>query len=157
MEVSIVKVSGTPKELEASPLLREFLHQLGGDGASQPVAQAPGVPQSVASKPAQEEFIRRVLHRMEIPPGQRELFKALYEAGEGGLPYPDLAQAIGREESQLNGVVGALGRRIKGTVGFDTSVKFPIEVFFDISKVDGRWVYRLRPELRKVLQEEHLV
>jgi hypothetical protein len=94
---------------------------------------------------------------MEIPRGQRTLFEALYRAGEPGLLYPDLAQAMNRDEPQLNGVVGALGRRIKGTAGFDASVKFPIEVFFDITRVDGRWLYRMRPELREVLEEEDLL
>lgn len=60
----------------------------------------------------------RVLTRRVVPPGQRSLYQALVESGPQGLTGTELAEKMGREPSELNGVMGALGRRVNNTPGF---------------------------------------
>jgi hypothetical protein len=104
-----------------------------------------------------EAFVRRVLRRMEIPFGQRDLYRALYQAGEAGLTRDELAQAMGRAPDKIDGVLGALGRRINGTPRPDMSSSPGITAFLDVQAGDGGWRYRLLPVLRRVLEQEGLI
>jgi hypothetical protein len=99
--------------------------------------------------------VRRMLKRRFIPRGQQALYESLYRE-EGGLSADELAAAIGRTRSQLNGVLGALGRRINGTPGLEG--RGGIEVVLDISPMaDGNSHYRMRPILREALEAENVV
>lgn len=101
-----------------------------------------------------DPVIRDVIRRRPVPRGQRELYEVLVKAGDGGLLKPELAEAMGRTERELTGVLGALGKRIFGTKG--TSEQ-GILLFLEISASDGTWRYRLRPEVRAVLKAEGLI
>ena len=101
-----------------------------------------------------DEIIRDVIRRRPVPPGQRGLYEVLDKAGDQGLLKPELAEAMGRSERELTGVLGALGKRIFGTKGTDDQ---GILLFLEISAADGTWRYRLRPEARAVLEAEGLV
>lgn len=59
--------------------------------------------------------MKRFLTRLEIPAGQRNVFRALYAAGDTGL-FPDkLCAAIACTPKELWGILGALGHRIQRT------------------------------------------
>jgi hypothetical protein len=99
------------------------------------------------------EFVRSVLSRLEVSDGQRAVLTALRKAGDIGLSYSDLATAIGRTQDQLDGVLGALGRRINGTPREDMGRRLGIGTVFELWFTDGQWHYRLRPETQLVAGE----
>ena len=53
--------------------------------------------------------VRRVLTNRPIPQGQQALLRALYEAGDAGLTTSALTAELGRDEQQLNRLLGAGG------------------------------------------------
>jgi ribosomal protein L29 len=82
--------------------------------------------------------------------------KALYDAGDEGLPMSGLSEALNRSRDQVAGVLGALGRRINGTPGLEG--KGGILVVLDISEAKGgEWHYRMRPCLRQALELENVL
>jgi hypothetical protein len=109
-----------------------------------------------SSQVTPEELMVQVLTRMPVPPAQRALYRALYDAGEAGLGATDLAAAIQRTEPELAGVLGALGRRINRTPGADADPNNPpgVGLMFNIVQKDGQWHYRMRDELRGVLEAQ---
>ncbi len=100
------------------------------------------------------EVIRAVLGRMPVPPAQRALYRALFQAGETGLNASDLAVAIKRTEQELAGVLGALGRRINRTPGVNPENPPGVDLMFEMKQQDGQWHYRMRDVLREVLEAE---
>ena len=101
-----------------------------------------------------DEIIRDVIRRRPVSKGQRKLYEVLDKAGDLGLLKPELAKAMGRSDKQLDGVLGALGKRIFGTKG---TGKEGILLFLEISADAGTWRYRLRPEVSAVLKAEGLI
>ena len=100
-------------------------------------------------------MIKHILDRSP-PFAQRPitLCKVLYKAGKKGLKYEDIALHMGITPEQLNGVLGALGRRINNTDGVES--KLGVGYFFDIVRdVDediGSWGWSMRDELRQAIQ-----
>lgn len=138
----------TPEEAERlfPGLLRATRHQLeemAGAGRGEPMTP--------------ERIVRRVLRRHRIPPAQRALYRALYEAGDDGLEFTALASAIGRSTEELSGVLGGLGRRVNATPGIDTLPEPPgVALLFEQKESappGGTWGWAMRPELRAVLEE----
>jgi hypothetical protein len=100
--------------------------------------------------------IRRMLRRIPIPNGQRELYSLLYQAGNAGLTNTELSTKMNRSYLQLAGVLGALGNRINGTEGLQN--KGGILVILDITQLDnGEWRYKMKPVLCKALEVEHVI
>jgi len=143
MQISKLTFVGTVEEFAVVAHLFEEAPRRGGrtHGASQPQASA-------------EELIRQVLTRMPIPPAQRALYRALYRVGDAGLNATELAAAIRRTEPQLAGVLGALGRRTNRTPGVDPNNPPGVSLMFDITEKDGQWHYRMRDEVREVLEAQ---
>ena len=84
-------------------------------------APAVAEPQSPAEQPSADDYIG-VLTRMPVTTGQKQLYKALYDAGDEGLATHELIRVMGRRDSSdLAGVLGALGRRVNGTPGYGRS------------------------------------
>lgn len=112
---------------------------------------------SVASRLAPDvEFVRKIIHRMAVPNGQSQLFRALYEGGEQGLSRSELALRMGRTEEQLSGILGGFGRRIQHTVGVQSlgrAGRSGVEHVLDVFKIGGQYYYRMLPELRLVIGE----
>lgn len=99
------------------------------------------------------EAIQHVLTREFIPYGQMTLYHALYKAGERGLTKSELAEQIRQGDSKsLTGVFGALGNRINGSEPFKEQ-KPGTALFFERTRQDGDWHYRMRPELREAIEE----
>lgn len=108
---------------------------------------------------AEIDAMRQMLRRAPISDGQRELYRALYRAGRDRLTADDLAEAVGRTRDELNGVLGALGRRINSTALVDAlapNSKPGVGLVFEVLN-DGGWRYALKPDFRRVLEEERLV
>ena len=104
-----------------------------------------------------QRLMRRVLRRHRIPPAQRALYRALYEAGDEGLDFNSLAAAVGRSTEELSGVLGGLGRRINATPGIGTLPEPPgVTLLFEqkpSAPPGGGWGWAMRPELRAALEE----
>ncbi len=99
----------------------------------------------------------RVLRRLPIPENHRRLFRVLADAGEAGLTRADLRTALEMNDGELNGILGALGRRINGTHGltFNKGQGIPLALFLDSWKDQtSEWHYRLRPPVRQALYDE---
>lgn len=104
--------------------------------------------------PTPEDFMR-LLTRIPVPRGQRQLYKALYDAGDEGRLQDELVDVMGRRDRHdLSGVMGALGRRINGTPGYGETHKPGTAMVFSFEKAsDGQWRYRLLPEMRAALED----
>lgn len=96
----------------------------------------------------------RVLTRRDVPTGQRQLYEALLEAGSEGASAAHLVKTMGRrDESDLAGVLGALGRRINGTPGYGQTNRPGTAMVLEWAEgADGRR-YRLRTEMIQALRE----
>jgi hypothetical protein len=90
----------TTEEAEAlfPELVRDVRRQLGGAGEG-------------GHELTPQRLVRRVLRRHRIPPTQRALYRALYEADDDGLDFVSLAAAVGRSVEELSGVLGGLASR----------------------------------------------
>jgi hypothetical protein len=100
-------------------------------------------------------IIQSIIERSPlIPRGQKQLYKVLYEAGDRGLEITEIGSNMNRPLEQIYGVLGALGRRINNTPGVQgkPGIGYLLElVRFDIGQ---RWGWKMRRELRRVLQEK---
>lgn len=115
------------------------------------------VPAGGEEAPAEDRLVRRVLRRHRIPPTQRAVYKALYEAGEDGLDFAALAAATGRTTEELSGVLGGLGRRVNATPGVETLPEMPgVNLLFEYKETappGGGWGWAMRPALRQALED----
>jgi hypothetical protein len=96
------------------------------------------------------DVIWRMLTRIRVPRGQRQLYKALYDVGDRGATIGDLSARMGRP---LN-VLGALGLRINKTSGIEQTGREGISLLLNVQKLpDGQLHYRLLPETREALEK----
>lgn len=102
------------------------------------------------------ELMTRVLTRIPVPWGQRQLFRALYDAGENGLTGAELAELMGRRPDQLAGVLGALGHRINRTAARTDGRVVGTDLILRWEQRNGEWTLRLRPEFREVLESDEV-
>lgn len=101
------------------------------------------------------EVIRRIIDR--DPPtqqSQKDLYKALLDAGDKGLKISQIATALDMTKEQVYGALGALGRRINNTKGVEG--KPGILLLFEVKRYDtnedsDNWGWALRPEVRSCL------
>ncbi len=102
------------------------------------------------------EFARRVLTRLPLSQAQKAVLKTLYDAGaEEYVTTTELVRVLGFESGhQLAGVMGAFGRRIANTKGFDENATF---FEFRWNETAAAWEYRLPANVRKALEQEGLV
>ena len=95
----------------------------------------------------------RVLTRRVVPPGQRALYQTLVESGPQGLTAGELAERMGREPSELSGILGALGRRVNNTPGFGATHDPGIRMLLHWIEGDDGGRYRLKMVMFQALQE----
>jgi hypothetical protein len=157
-----VEFEGTPREFRESGLGEQFIVSNGKANSEQNEALAPEqtVPDSPsAAKLAQDEdFLRRMLRRSPVSRGQREFYGVLaQDAHGGGTARKEIGKQMGRTQKELDGVLGALGKRVNGTQRDDMDAAIGIGVLFDIWWADDDWQYRLRPAFAKVLREERII
>lgn len=114
-----------------------------------------GGPAIAKTKPMNAaQAVRRVLTNRPIPQGQQALLRALYEAGDAGLTTSALTAELGRDEQQLNRLLGRVARRIRRTPNAWVLQRPGITLLFDITPVEGEWRYKLRPVARKALDAQ---
>ncbi len=100
--------------------------------------------------------VRRMLTRIPLSEAQSALFRAVYSAGDEGIPGSRLAKAIRRSPRQLGGVLGALGHRINATKGLEGGDATGAVISYSTTD-EGEWLYTIRPVLRKALEAEGIV
>lgn len=140
----------TPEEAEAMfpGLVRGVRRQIAG------LSEHPPATDEV---PDEARLVRRVLRRHRIPPTQRAVYRALYEAGEDGLDFTALAANTGRSSEELSGVLGGLGRRVNATPGVEMLPESPgVNLLFEYKETappGGTWGWAMRPALRQALED----
>ncbi|MGI6206654.1 MAG: hypothetical protein ACOYEW_00460 [Anaerolineae bacterium] len=151
--MKVVEFEGTPEEYAQFLAIRG--QPRSGEAEQHPVDE-------VAEKGADRStalvrFLQDVLNRRELGENYKQLLASLYEAGDAGLLRRDLVQKLGLSDSQLSGILGALGRRIEATPGVDTAGR-PGRTgtghMMESDKVGGIWRYRLIPEAREAIEKE---
>jgi len=70
------------------------------------------------------------------------------------LKYDDIARQMGRNETQLRGVLGALGKRINNTSGVvgTPGVNYLLEIVREIDGDPEAWGWSMRYELRQIIK-----
>lgn len=144
MEISKLTFAGTVEEF---PTVEHLFASVRAENVK--LAQHDSLPDG--NDKGRDEVIRDVIRRIPVPFGQRQLYKVLDKAGDHGLSKPKLVDAMGLSEREFAGVLGALGKRIKG------SAEEGISLFLQKTEVDGTWNYRLWPEVREVLKMEGII
>ena len=103
--------------------------------------------------PTPEDY-HQLLTRRRVPRGQRQLYKALYDAGDAGLTHAELVEVMRRRDTRaIRGVLGALGRRVNKTPGYGQEQKPGSAMVLSWEELDdGQWRLRLLPEMRTALE-----
>ena len=99
-------------------------------------------------------FARRALVRIKLSKPMRKLLRALYKAHPNWLSQATMREASGYEPAQYAGLMGAFGRRLANTDGYDSEA-----YFFDVKWDDDQeeWVYRLPDSVREALTVEKVL
>jgi hypothetical protein len=99
-------------------------------------------------------FARRALSRIKLSDPFRATMKALSDAYPEWVPIADLHQASDYTSAQFAGLMGAFGRRLSHTQGYDEEAHF-FEYEWDDNT--GAWKYRLPETVHEALRLEKLV
>ena len=97
-------------------------------------------------------FARRVLGRLKLSTPMKKVLKTLYEAPDW-LSIATLQDAAGYDPAQFAGLMGAFGRRLANTEGYDPDTEFFEWKWAD----DGTLNYRLPDTVRRALTDEGLI
>ena len=133
--------------------------RLSGNAATIWLEEALGIKDFVETIGSQAEATKedclRVLVRRSVPPGQQQLYSALWQVPDFTLSSEGLISAMGRRDAaDLAGVLGALGLRINGTPGHGADRKPGIPMVVDCARDrSGGWIYTLRPRMVEALVE----
>ena len=101
------------------------------------------------------EFACTAVSRRPLAPAPRAVLKALYDAGVAYVTTTDLVRAAGyRSGHQFAGLMGAFGRRLANTKGYDGEATFFESRWNEAAEA---WEYRLPENVRKALEQERLV
>lgn len=151
-----ILIEGTPEEIvHVINTMRPF-----AKGEIVPVARpvradtepAPG--DGGAEKPVTVEFARLVLRRRPLSANVKTVLKALAEAEPEYLTTKKLQEAVGFQNGhQLAGLMGAFGRRMVGTAGYDEEAWFFVIRWNESASA---WEYRLVETAIEALKKEGL-
>ncbi|MDE0523977.1 MAG: hypothetical protein OXH79_18680 [Boseongicola sp.] len=99
---------------------------------------------------ASTRFAKRVLQRLPLSPAQESLFTKLHGAHPDLVSARELQSATGYTPHQLAGLLGAIGRRVANTSGYDDK-----KDFFIWSWNEGKdaWDYGLPDSVCRALEE----
>ena len=157
MEAHVIRLEGTPEEIGAA---LKFLpsagipHTIGvemnGHDATDATDDATEPEETFVST----EFAKRALHRRHLSPEMKRVLKALYGAHPESLSTEELHHAAGYTPPQFAGLMGAFGRRLSHTNGYDAD-----RHFFDWRWNDEREARecQLPDTVRQALEEEKIV
>ncbi len=119
------------------------------------------VPSETASEPAESDstvvttrFARLALTRLGLSSPMKNALIALYEAHPGWLTRAELHVITGYKPAQFAGLLGAFGRRLTKTKGYDKNL-----TFFEYRWNDDEqaWDYRVPKTVCEALELEQLV
>lgn len=98
------------------------------------------------------DLMSQALRRQPLTRHTRTMLKAICECEEDEryLPRSDICEATGLNPTQLNGVLGRFGQRVKGTDGYDGTSNYFEYRWLEES---NEWSYRLPDTLREVVRE----
>ena len=91
--------------------------------------------------------------RLSVANGQKAVIKALIDVPwEQGLTRDEFLSRTGRSNRAMSGLLGAFGKRVAGTSGFEAvqDGQLPLNAIL-YTKKEGAWCYRLKPWFRKAL------
>ena len=153
-----IRIEGTTAEI--SDVLRALpegarLHTVAVELTN---AEAQATTRSEATEPESRfvttRFARRVLTRLPLSTHMKNVLRELYEAHPDWLSQATLRDAAGYKPSQYAGMMGAFGRRIANTEGYDSETRFFEWEWDDVEKT---WYYRLPDTVREALTLEELI
>lgn len=105
-------------------------------------------------EPVSVTFARRVLKRREISEPMMAVLKALYDAKDGYVGSNKLCEVSNYTKPQFAGLMGAFGRRISHTEGYDQETFFFTYVW---DEEGSEWRYSIPPSVREALVKEKLI
>jgi hypothetical protein len=148
-------IEGTPEELAA------YNAQANGAQTPPPVAKsAPASPKPLEKHEDGDRpehfvttvFARRALKRRPLSKEFKIILKVLYDAHPALVHARELQKPTGYSARQLAGLMGAFGRRMSHTDGYDSKAHF-----FDWEWADDGWAYGLPETVREAVRLEKLV
>lgn len=159
LELKTVSFEGTSDEFE-NKAVTSFLALLGGQSPKATVlpSEPPieGTHQDAddasSSEDAPElttEIAKAAMTRIGLSDSQKDLLRAMLDAGDEGVLTSDMANAAGLTRPQIAGVMGALGRRMTYTPGWPQSENWHRFEWDDEAK---QWRYWLADPVREVLE-----
>ena len=95
-------------------------------------------------------FAYRALTRRRLSDAMKALLKTLRDEAPQWVPVVDLYDATGYDSSQFAGLMGAFGRRMANTDGYDSEAHF-FDYQWNVEM--GAWDYRLPDSVLTVLRE----
>lgn len=99
-------------------------------------------------------FARRVLSRRDISEPMKAVLIALYHSGDEMIGISKLCEASNYTKPQFAGLMGAFGRRISHTQGYDDETYF-FKTEWD--EDNEEWKYSLPLSVREALVKEGIV
>ena len=150
-----IRVEGTPAEIS------DVLRALPGAAMVQ-TAAVELTDEAIESSTSPEEdarfvttrFARRALKRLKLSKPMKKVLRALYKAETEWLPLATLQDVAGYSPAQFAGLMGAFGRRLANTEGYDSEAEF---FEYDWDDDGETWNYRLPETVREALALEQLV
>ena len=144
---------GTAEEIS------KVVHTMQPTASSEPPEEAS--PSTMQSKTAEgptkfvtTEFARRALTRIPLSDAFKAVIEALDKTHPEYVLTADLYEATNYTSAQFAGLMGAFGRRMLYTEGYDENADF-----FDSRRNEeaGEWEWRLPDTVREALRLENLV
>lgn len=101
-----------------------------------------------------EKFARAAITRLELSAPLRAVLIKLYNAQSDWVPVAELYKASGYDGAQFAGLMGAFGRRMKHTYGYDADAYF---FDFDWDDNTSAWRYRLPESVKEAMRAAGIV
>lgn len=141
---------GSPEEIAKvvetmgpmSPLTKEMALTLESTKSSPRVKKLSETPEKYVTK----EFAIRLLTRRELSKPVTAVIKRLTASGDEWVSSQELYEASNYKPAQFAGMMGAFGRRMYHTKGYDEEAHF---WDFRENEEDGSWEYRLPQSVRE--------
>ena len=153
-----IRIEGTAKEI--SDVLRALpggatVHTAAVELTNEGVrATTSSETTELESRPVTTRFARRVLTRLPLSTPMKNVLREIYKAHPNRLSQATLQDVAGYEPSQYAGMMGAFGRRIANTEGYDSETHF-FEWKWDDE--EETWCCRLPDTVREALTLEELI
>lgn len=111
-------------------------------------------PVNEGNDPVSVKFARRVLKRRKVSEPMQAVLQELYNAGDAWVGIEQLCSASDYTRQQFAGLMGAFGRRISHTQGYDEETYF-FETEWDHE--NHGWRYKVPSTVRDALIQEGIV